>query len=402
MKRRALLAFSLFVAAGNARALEHTDVGTARLLDADKEAANWLTYGRRLRRTALQPARQINAANAAAAGARLVLELDIDRGTEATPLVVDGVHVHDRAWSNVYALDARTGKLLWQLRPEGAAGDRACNACCDVVNRGVAVWEGKVYVGTLDGRLIALDAATGKPVWAHADRRPVDSAYTITGAPRVVKGKVIIGNGGAEFGVRGYVSAYDAETGSQAWRFYTVPGDPPKPFENAAMAMAAAKTWHGDSGGSGGGGTVWDSIAYDPELEPALHRHRQRLAVESRDLRSPGGGDNLFLSSIVALKPDTGEYVWHYQTTPGRELGLHRDAADDRSPTSTIDGEPRKVLMQAPKNGFFYVLDRTTGKLISANNFVHDGQLGDAHRLATGRPVENPENAVRRSQRQGR
>ena len=210
---------------------------------------------------------------------------------------------------------------------------------------------------------MALDAATGKPVWEVMTVEP-GSRYTITGAPRVVKGKVIIGNGGGEMGVRGYVSAYDAATGRQVWRFYTVPGDPSKPFENPALEKAAAKTWKGEWWKYGGGGTVWDSMAYDPELD-LLYIGTGNGSPWNRAIRSPGGGDNLFLSSIVALRPETGEYVWHYQTTPGDTwdytAAQHMILAD-----LAIDGRARKVIMQAPKNGFFYVLDRATGELISA------------------------------------
>ena len=195
-------------------------------------------------------------------------------------------------------------------------GDVGRWACCDVVNRGVAVWKGKVYVGALDGRLIALDAGTGKPVWSTLT---VDNSkgYTITGAPRVFDGKVLVGNGGAEIGVRGYVSAYDAESGAQLWRFYTVPGNPADGFENAAMEMAA-KTWTGEWWKGGGGGTVWDNISYDPELK-LIYIGTGNGSPWAQKWRSPGGGDNLFLASIVALDADTGEYRWHYQTVPGEE-----------------------------------------------------------------------------------
>ena len=249
----------------------------------------------------------------------------------------------------------------------------------------MAVYEGKVYTGTLDGRLVALDAETGKVIWevVTVDQ---NQPYTITGAPRVVSGKVIIGNAGAEFGVRGYVSAYDSETGEQIWRFYTVPGDPSKPFESPALEKAA-KTWKGEWWKLGGGGTVWDSIAYDPSLN-LLYIGTGNGGPWNRDLRSPGGGDNLFLASILALQPDTGELVWYYQTTPGDTWDYtatqHMILAD-----LWIQGELRKVLMQAPKNGFFYVLDRTNGQLISADNYV---PVNWALKIdeQSGRPVEIP------------
>ena len=262
----------------------------------------------------------------------------------------------------------------------------ARKACCDVVNRGAAVWKGRVYVGTLDGRLVALDAGTGEPVW---DVNTIDreQPYTITGAPRIVKGKVIIGNGGAEYGVRGYVTAYDAETGEQVWRFYTVPGDPAKPFESRAMAIAA-KTWRGGNWWEiGGGGTVWDSMAYDPELN-LLYIGVGNGSPWNRYIRSPGGGDNLFVASIVALNPDNGTMTWYYQTTPGDTWDYtatqHMILADIE-----IGGNPRKVIMQAPKNGFFYVLDRIDGELISAEAYVPVNWASHVD-LESGRPVENP------------
>jgi PQQ-dependent dehydrogenase (methanol/ethanol family) len=254
-----------------------------------------------------------------------------------------------------------------------------------VVNRGVAIWKGRVYVGTLDGRLVAIDAKTGKEAWSVVT---VDQTkkYTITGAPRIVKGKVLIGNGGAEFGVRGYISAYDADDGKQLWRFYTVPGDPSQPVEAPILRQAAA-TWKGEYWKLGGGGTVWDSMAYDPDLD-LLYIGVGNGSPWNQRLRSPGGGDNLFLSSIVALKPDTGEYVWHYQTTPGESWDYtatqHIILAD-----LAIEGQPRKVLMQAPKNGFFYVLDRTNGKLISAQPFTTVNWASGVD-MKTGRPLMNP------------
>jgi len=255
-----------------------------------------------------------------------------------------------------------------------------------VVNRGVAVWAGKVYVGAFDGRLIALDAKTGKKVW---ETLTVDQSqdYTISGAPRVVKGKVIIGNGGADFGVRGYVSAYDAETGTMAWRFYTVPGNPKDGFESKTVEMIA-KTWNGEWWRRGGGGTVWDSMAYDPNLD-LLYIGVGNGGPWNYTMRSDGKGDNLFLASIVAIRPDTGEYVWHFQTTPGEDWDYtatqHMILAD-----LTIDGRARKVLMQAPKNGFFYVLDRATGEFISGTPYVN---VTWANGLdpRSGRPIEKPE-----------
>jgi alcohol dehydrogenase (cytochrome c)/quinohemoprotein ethanol dehydrogenase len=271
---------------------------------------------------------------------------------------------------------------MWSFDPK-VPGAWAVNACCDVVNRGVAVWNGKVFIGTLDGCLIALDAATGRQLWEAltVDR---NFRYTITGAPRVVKGKVIIGNGGGEFGVRGYVSAYDAETGNLAWRFYTVPGNPSNSFESPALA-SASKTWSGEWWKLGGGGTVWNAIAYDPELDQ-LYIGTGNGTPWSEKFRSPKGGDNLFTCSILALKAETGEYIWHYQEDPADAWDFDSDE-DIILADLVVDGQPRKVLMQAPKNGFFYVLDRTNGALISAKPFTFINWATSVD-LKTGRPVE--------------
>ena len=302
-------------------------------------------------------------------------------------MVSNGVLYATGDWSNVFAVDARTGRELWrwEANADRARGERAC---CDVVNRGVALYRGRVYVGVIDGRLVALDAATGKPVW-DVQTTPIDEPYTITGAPRVVDGKVIIGNGGAELGVRGFVSAYDAETGKLAWRFYVVPGDPSKGPDGAASdkaLQAALPTWTGEWwNNGGGGGTPWDAMAYDPEAK-LLYVGTGNGSAWDRALRSPGGGDNLYLSSIIALDVATGELKWHYQTTPGDQWDYtavqHLILAD-----VTIDGRARKVIMQAPKNGFFYVLDRLTGELLSAEPYAKVTWAKGVDRK-TGRPIE--------------
>ncbi|RLU00143.1 PQQ-dependent dehydrogenase, methanol/ethanol family [Ketobacter sp.] len=353
-----------------------------RILNADSEPNNWLAHGRTYDESRFSPLDQINTDNVHQLGLAWSFDFNSNRGLEATPIVVDGIMFSTAAWSKVYAHDARNGTLLWEYDPQVPKAWGA-KACCDAVNRGAALWEGKVYVGTLDGYLVALEAATGKELWKvnTIDR---SKPYTITGAPRVVKGKVIIGNGGAEYGVRGYVTAYDASTGKQAWRFYTVPGNPADGFESDAMARAA-QTWTGEWWQYGGGGTAWDSMAYDPELD-LLYVGTGNGSVWNRSVRSPEGGDNLYLSSIVALKPDSGEYVWHYQTTPGDSWDYtatqHMILAD-----LNINGSLRKVIMQAPKNGFFYVLDRRNGQFISANNYV---PVTWATHIdpETGRPVE--------------
>lgn len=316
-------------------------------------------------------------------------ELDSSRGQEATPIVVDGVMYVSSAWSRVHALDATTGKELWRFDPE-IAGRKGFDACCDVITRGVAVSNGRVYLGALDGRLIALDARTGKPVWSVQTTDPA-KPYTISGAPRVFGDKVVIGNAGAEYGVRGYVTAYTAATGKQVWRFYTVPGDPRAKPDGAAsddvLKAKALPTWAGRWYQYGGGGTVWDAIVYDPELKQ-LYIGVGNGSPWNHQVRSDGKGDNLFLSSIVAVDPETGAYKWHYQETPGESWDFTASQPMILA-TLEIGGKPRKVLMQAPKNGFFYVLDRTNGKLISAKNFVPMNWASGVD-MKTGRPIENP------------
>ncbi|MBB5187847.1 PQQ-dependent dehydrogenase (methanol/ethanol family) [Zhongshania antarctica] len=328
---------------------------------------------------------KITPSNIAELGLAWSFDLGVSRGIEATPLVVDGLIYVTATWNKVFALDAKTGALRWQFDPK-VDRSKAADLCCDAVNRGVAYSDGKIITGTIDGRLLALDAKTGAKLW---DVITVDQSkpYTITGAPRIVKDKVFIGNGGAEFGVRGYLSAYDISTGNMLWRFYTVPGNPADGFENPAM-VKAAKTWTGEWWKFGGGGTAWDSMAYDPALD-LLYVGVGNGSPWNQSIRSPGGGDNLYLSSIVALRPDTGEYVWHYQTTPGETWDYtatqHLILAE-----LEIDGKPRSVIMQAPKNGFFYVIDRATGELLSAKNYV---PVNWATHIdpKTGRPVEIPE-----------
>ena len=328
---------------------EDFNVDADEIINADKNSDQWLSHGRTYNEQRHSTLDQINSENIKNLGIEWFHDLDSSRGHEATPLVIDGIMFSTGAWSVVYANDAVTGELKWKYDPK-VPREKAYYLCCDAVNRGVAAWEGKLYLGTLDGRLIALDAKNGTVIW---ETMTVDNfkAYSITGAPRIIKDKVIIGNGGADFGVRGYVSAYDVNNGEMIWRFFTVPGNPEDGFENDAMKMAA-ETWKGSEWWeAGGGGTVWDSMAYDPDLA-LLYIGTGNGSPWNYKTRSPGGGDNLFVSSIVALKPDTGEYVWHYQTTPGDNWDYtatqHIILAD-----ITIDGNLRKVLMQAPKNGFF-------------------------------------------------
>lgn len=359
-----------------------SQVTKERIVNADSDASNWLSHGRTCDEQRFSPLDAISRENVSKLGLAWYFDVPTTRGMEATPIVVDGRMYVTGSWSIVYALDAATGKELWRHDPK-VPKSWAQYACCDVVNRGVAVWGDSVFVGTLDGYLVAVDAATGKERW-RTDTINRKAPYTITGAPRVVNGLVIIGNGGADYGVRGYVSAYDAVSGEMRWRFYTVPGNPEDGFENKALEKAAA-TWNGEWWKYGGGGTVWDSMAYDPDLD-LLYIGVGNGSPWNQRIRSPGGGDNLFLSSIVALRPDTGEYVWHYQTTPGESWDFtatqHIILAD-----MEIGGKQRKVLMQAPKNGFFYVLDRSNGELISAAPYVSIS-WATAVDEDTGRPIE--------------
>ncbi len=383
MRSRLVLAAALLLAGGLACAAT-ADVDQASIIANAKTSKQWPSNGMDFAGTRFSKLKQINTANVKDLGLAWSYSLGSERGVETTPLVVDGVMYATAPWSVVHALDARTGAKLWVYDPQ-VPRSGGYKACCDVVNRGVALHKGKVYVGSLDGRLIAIDAKTGAKVWEKDTIIDHARPYTVTGAPRVIKGNVIIGNGGAELGVRGYITAYDAESGEQKWRWFAVPGDPSKPFEDESMAKAA-KTWDpsGKYWETGGGGTVWNSMVYDPDLN-LMYIGTGNGSPWSHRKRSPQGGDNLYLASIVALNPDTGQYVWHYQETPG----------DNWDYTSTQDliladiklaGKTRKVILHAPKNGFFFVIDRTTGQFISADTFVDVNWATGYDK--EGRPIE--------------
>lgn len=359
-------------------------VDRSRLLAADGEPGQWFTGGRDWREQYYSPLRQIDASSVGRLGFAWSYDVGTARGLEATPVVVDGTMYTSGNWGRVYALDARTGRERWKFVPE-VDGQYGRYACCDVVNRGVAVWKGRVYVASLDGWLYALDAGDGHVVWKVDTFVDRTHPATITGAPQVAGDVVVIGQGGADFAdSRGYATAFDLGTGKLRWRFFTVPGDPRHPPESPDVA-AASSTWSRDSmWGSGGGGTPWDAMAYDPDLD-LLYVGTGNASPFSWWDRSPGGGDNLYLASILAIHPKTGRLAWHYQTVPGERWDY---TATQKMILAdlTIGGRSRKVLMQAPKNGFFYVLDRETGELLSAKPYA---PVNWASRIdmRTGRPV---------------
>jgi len=363
--------------------LAETIVNDTSLAD-DSNTTNWLAYGRTYSEQRYSPLSAISTDSVPRLGLDWVLDLPQDRSLIGTPLVVDGILYFTGSFSVTRAVEAKTGKLLWEYDPKSIehAGDRL-KIMWDS-SRGLAFWNGKVIIATIDGRLVAIDAKTGKRVWETMTVDP-RKAFYITGAPKVFRGKVIIGNGGTEQeAARGYVTAYDAETGKQVWRFYVVPGNPADGFEDPAMEMAA-KTWTGEWWKFGGGGNTWNGITYDPEFNTVLVGTGNG-SPWNRKIRSPGGGDNLFLCSIVALDADTGAYKWHYQTVPGETWDYNSNMdivlADLKYGEQTI-----KALMHAPKNGFFYVINRENGELLSAEKIAKVTWASHID-LKTGRPVE--------------
>jgi quinohemoprotein ethanol dehydrogenase len=357
-----------------------------------KDAGQWMSYGRTWDEQRFSPLDQINEGNVSRLGLAWYDDHNTFRGLQGTPLYVDGVLYNVSVWNVVTAYDGHNGKVLWTFDPK-VARQWARLACCGPSARGIALWQGKVYIGALDGRLIAVNARNGHEVWSV---QTVDStqAYSITGPPRVFDGRVVIGNGGADYGVRGYVTAYDAASGRKLWRFYTVPGNPANGPDGEAsdnvMAMAT-KTWTGEWWKYGGGGTVWDSFVYDPALK-LVYLGTGNGSPHMAHFRSPGGGDNLFLCSIVAVNVETGQYVWHYQMVPDEQWDFTCTQPMILAELN-IDGAQRKVIMQAPKNGFFYVLDRTNGKLLSAKTYVPNLWATEID-MKTGRAIVNPESYV--------
>jgi len=388
----ALMAPSLAVFAA-----ENPQLDTAHaIIHADENPGNWLTYGRTYSEQRFSPLSQINRSNVQGLKLAWYFDLDSNRGQESTPLVVDGVMYVTTNWSRIKALDAATGKLLWAYDPK-VPGSVADKGCCDTINRGAAYWNGKVYFGTFDGRLIALDARSGKLAWS-VDTIPRDAAlgttraYTISGAPRIAKGRVIIGNGGAELGARGFVTAFDAQTGKVDWRFFTVPNPKNQPDHAASDSILMSKAYASWSPtgawiSQGGGGTVWDSIVYDPVTD-LIYLGVGNGSPWNYKERSNGVGDNLFLGSIVAIKPETGEYVWHFQETP-RDQWDYTSVQQIMTLDLLINGKMRHVIAHAPKNGFFYLLDAKTGQFISAKNFVPQNWAKSID-PKTGRPTIEP------------
>jgi len=387
---------SLFVVVGIglgafwiANAQQNKPVDDAALKDA-ATTGDWVSYNLGWSEQRFSPLKQIDAGNVGRLGLAWSAEIPAAQGRaqtrqEGTPLVHDGVMYSIAPWSVVYAVDAKTGKEIWHQDPDVNQQVWQSRICCGVVNRGIALYEGKIIAPVIDGRLRALDAATGKVLW---DTRvsPENMAYTITMAPRVIKGgKIIIGVAGGEYAVRGFFAAYDAETGKMAWRFYTVPGDPSKPFENPALA-AAAKTWSGEWWKSGGGAPVWNGVAYDPD-DDLVYVGTGQPGPWTEQAR--GQGDNLYSDCILAVRGATGQLVWYYQEVPGDDWDFD-SIADLMLADLKIDGTTRKVIMQAPKDGFFYVLDRRTGELLSADPWVTVNWASGVN-LKTGRPTVNPE-----------
>jgi quinohemoprotein ethanol dehydrogenase len=358
-------------------------LASALSLGAEPQAADWPAFGASESNQHYSPLSSINAGNVARLGLAWSFDIPGVVLATSTPVEADGTLYFASGYSVIRAVDAASGALRWSYDPQVArvAGQKIRKGWGI---RGIAYAHAKVFTGTQDGRLLALDAGSGKLLWSVMTIGPKDERY-ITGPPLTFKDKVLIGHAGADVGpVRGYVTAYDAATGKEAWRFYTVPGDPKKGFENDAMRMAA-RTWHGEWWKYGGGGTAWNSMAFDAEMN-RVYIGTGNGAPWNQKIRSPGGGDNLFLCSIVALDADTGRYLWHYQVNPG-ETWDYTAVMDIELATLAIDGKPRRVLMEAPKNGFYYVIDRDTGKLISAEKFVKVTWADRIDRV-TGRPVE--------------
>ncbi len=367
------------------------DVTARRLTHAEREPGQWMAYGGTYSEQRFSELKQINTGNVNRLGLQWFADYETNQDQHGSPLYIDGVIYVSTARNVVYAFDGRTGRTLWKYNPM-IHGERL-RYNLGLVNRGIAAWNGKIIMGTIDGRLVAIDARNGRQVWstdvipASLGLGEMANHYSITMAPRVAKGKVFIGASGGEFGVRGFIAAFDAETGKEAWRFWTVPGDPAKGFESKAL-QRAAKTWDGQWWKvSGGGGTVWDGVLYDPVTD-LLYFGTGNATPWNPRTREQDGGDNLYSACIIAVKPDTGEYVWHYQETPGD--GWDYDAVSPMMTADlTIQGKQQHVILQPSKNGFFYVLEARTGRLLSADPFTVVNWATGVD-MATGRPMVVP------------
>jgi quinohemoprotein ethanol dehydrogenase len=375
---------SLLAASLSAQAPRPIDDAT--LKSAGRNGADWLTYGFTPGETRYSPVNQINSGNVKRLGLAWFYDLGAGGGgQEATPLVSNGVIYGITNWSVVFAVDARTGKERWRWDPEVNENAVRPSICCGVVNRGLAIYQGLIIAPIIDGRLQALDVATGKPVWEARVAYSQDE-YTLTIAPRIANGKVIVGVSGGDHPKRGFFDAYDALTGRRLWRFYTIPGDPAKPFESSAMRRAA-ETWDPNAWKLGGGGAVWDGIAYDPDTD-LVYAGTGNAEPWPEEFRGVKGKDGLYACSILAVHASTGELAWHYQTVPDDTWDF--DSVQQMMLTElTINGRPRKVIMQASKNGFFYVLDRVTGEFISAEPYAKVNWAKGVD-PKTGRPIVNP------------
>jgi quinohemoprotein ethanol dehydrogenase len=381
-------AASLVTMAGLVAPTHAASVDTKRLVAAKspENAGQWMSYGRDYSEQRFSPLKQINADNASQLGLAWYGDLSERGGSyETTPVAVDGRVFVTSPWSKVYAFDAKTGKQLWKYDPK-VPGQFAVKLCCGIVNRGVAVWKGNVIWGTLDGRLVAVNAKSGKKVWERQVTDP-ELTLSITGAPRIADGRIFIGEAGSEFHQRGYMAAYSADNGKELWRWWSVPGDPSKGFEQPELEMAA-KTWKGEWWKTGGGGTPWDAVTYDPVTD-LVYIGTGNGAPWPAEIRSPGGGDNLFTSSIVAVEAKTGKYRWHYQATPEDSFDFD-NTQQIVTADLVINGEKKHVLMQASKNGVFYVIEGATGKVQSAHLFVPTANWMSGFD-ANFRPILNPE-----------
>jgi len=386
------LFFALICRAIWAADIPQGNVTDSRVINSPSdEPGSWLTYGQNFKEQRFSELTQINTDTIARLGLAWTTQIgDYNMRMQGTPLVVDGVMYVSNGWSVIYALDATTGEEIWKYDPEVDRSYIRLACCGPAHNRGVAVYEGKVFVGTFDGRLIAVNAENGEEVWDVDTWIPEGlGRFNITGAPRAAAGKVYIGQGSGESGHRrGYVTAYDADTGEVSWRFFLVPGDPSQPFEHPEMELAA-QTWGGEWWKYGGGGTAWNSLVYDEEFN-SLYIGVGNGAPWPREIRSPGGGDDLFLSTIVSVDVETGRMNWYYQTTPGDNWD-YSSAMDMALGEIEFGGEMRKVVLQAPKNGFFYVIDREDGELLRALPYTEGIDWATHVDMETGRPVENPD-----------